>query len=146
MGDRTTVNITIRTKDFHRLLKRYFNNSREAFLTAFSPDGLDEGEPHTEMVDYEANYGEWESLETFLVRHKIEFDKHWDAGGNYSAGSAYGRRINRMFKVVQIYETEERLLEFLEKVRAIKSREKVMAAIESAYREITPHPIPPLVD
>lgn len=139
MGDRTTVVIKIRKNDYRQIITKYFECTQSKFDEKFSPTSVDLSHiTIVELLAEECNYAEWGALEKFLEENKIEFDKFWESGGNYESGSAYGRMVKGKFRVVEIYKTEESVLDFIKTLRAEKDPKEVLKIIENTYKHITP--------
>jgi len=135
MGDRTYCTFTIN--------KHYYEQNKEAFDAMDNDEIEDEGE-EVIFTDYEANYGSMESYENFCHEHQIEYDKHWEAGGEYGAGSEYARIVNGEYKLHDLYVDGEAVLNELKAVMAEKDPVKREALLEKKIRELEPFEVKPL--
>jgi len=135
MGDRTYCKFTIN--------KHYYDQNKEAF-DAMDCDEKEEDGDEVSFVDYEANYGSMESYESFCHEHQIEYDRSWEAGGDYSAGTEYARNVNGEYKLHDIYDDGEAVLNELKAVMAEKDPVKREALLEKRIRELEPFEITPL--
>lgn len=140
MGDRTYVTITVRKSDYQRILQKHFNGDEHALEAKFNPSQVEEYEATVELGAEECNYGEWDELQEFLGENKIEYDKRWEAGGEYVGGNAYFRLIKGKLKCVEIYDSENALLKFLEEARKTDPK-NLKALIDKKYKDVCPFEI-----
>ena len=132
MGDRTTVRITLHQGDYEK--------HKEHIKTC----GANSTDPHGDnlitLEAYEVNYAEWSELENYLQEHKVEYDKEWEAGGDYEAGNAYYRMIGNKYKSYDIYDSQKTVLEVLldMKERIEKDPKKALNYIEKELKKLHP--------
>ena len=89
MGDRTTVTLTVREKDYIRAKKEGFNfEAEEEDIEEASASGDKISLAH--LVYHEVNYGELDFLNT-LQEMLIPYDTAWEAGCEYDRGSGHLR-------------------------------------------------------
>ena len=85
MGDRTNVRLTIRKTDQTKF-ETICGDANEVFQGETPPGELET----VEYTFYEVNYADLQ-IEEELQEHKIPYDKSWDQGGEYEAGTEYHR-------------------------------------------------------
>jgi len=135
MGDRTYCKFTIN--------KHYYEQNKEVFDKMDSDETEDDGE-EISFVDYEANYGSMESYESFCQEHQIEYDRRWEAGGDYGAGNEYARNVNGEFKLHDIYDDGEAVLTELKSILNETDHAKREALLNKRIKELEPFEITPL--
>lgn len=81
MGDRTTVNLTVRKDDFLK--------NPSLFADADDNDAI-EGSSTVSLTYYDVNYGNLD-FESALQDMRIPYDKSWDNGSEYTCGTEYCR-------------------------------------------------------
>ena len=86
MGDRTYTTITFQTEYLPLFSAAYEKKFGEAPYAT-----IEEGGPLTELIAEEANYGDMPDEEFILGEYKIPYDKTWENGGDYLAGTAHIR-------------------------------------------------------
>lgn len=141
MGDRTYVTVRLRKADYQYLIDKHFGGSEEKFDAEFSPSQTDFFGNVVDIGAEEINYGEWDEFEKFLYENGVEYDKRWEAGGDYSAGSKYFRMVAGKYQSVEIYETQEALLSFLQELETEKDPKKLRKKIKDRIKELCPFPI-----
>jgi hypothetical protein len=145
MGDRTTVDIDITTYAYKNILKNHFKNDVKLFEEAFCVSQIDADiKALTRLTQEECNYAEWESLQKFLAENKIEYNKYWGAGGEYAAGEAYCRLIDGQMRLLEYYETDKSLVNFVETLMKMKDPKEIQDAVKAEYKRQTPFEIKPL--
>ena len=138
MGDRTTVEITLRQEDFDEMVKE---GKDQYYIGCETPN---ENGTICLYAD-ECNYGAWKEVEDYLHENEIEYDKAWGAGSGYGAGYTYGRRIKGAYQTIESYETEESLTEFVKELKKkLDNKEEVKDAILQKHDELVPFEIEPL--
>ena len=130
MGDRTWVYITIQIGNYKNLLKKYPD-----FKDKVGYASMEGYENLIIIKGEEINYANWGELEELLKENKIEYDKSWGAGGEYSSGIAYGRIINGKFKILEITDDDMSLLAFLEKVLKLEPQD-LLKEIKDEYKRL----------
>jgi hypothetical protein len=129
MGDRTSVTITVRKKDYERLLAKE-GESEANLREAIGADTIDDDDGEWVVFQgYEINYADWNELQDILKENLIPYDKTWGTGDNYSAGESYARLIDGKMQELEFQEDEMRLVEFLKDLKdlpAEKIKEKVL--------------------
>jgi len=136
MGDRTNVTITVRKKDYERLLVEKSENDA-TFREAVGADEIDYGGDWVNLRGYEINYADWDALQDLLKEHLIPYDKSWDAGGGYSAGESYVRLVDGEMKELEFYEYESKLVEFLKEVKDLPA-DKIKERVQEEYKRQFP--------
>lgn len=143
MGDRTTVEISIRKIDYNNLIK----NRKEDFAAKHGIDEIN-SDIRPELVTflgYEINYGEWDSLEGFLKDNNIEYDKSWGAGCEYQAGQSWYRIIDGGGSEFELYEGQEIIRDFTEKLKeSLDDPDNLKKLILEKYEAYHPFKIRPL--
>lgn len=99
MGDRTYAQVTIR-KEYYYLIK---DKDGSDF---YCSDIQDNGDT-VDMIDYEANYGEMDDVTSVLQSLDIPYDIHWEAGGDYGAGTVYCRFVDGQCTHKEIYDEND---------------------------------------
>jgi hypothetical protein len=145
MGDRVRVSIHVRKSDIKYLIDKEFDGDSDKFSSKVEANEYNEYDscPLVELVDQEANYGNWESLEEFLCEKKIEFDKEWGEGGGFGKGSAYFRLVKGKIKQVEVYAHDEGLLKFLTAVKNLPP-EEIKKAVKKELKKLSKFEITPL--
>jgi hypothetical protein len=136
MGDRTSVTITVRRKDYERLLAKE-GESESTFRDAIGADTIDDDGDWIVIRGYEINYADWDDLQDILKENLIPYDKTWDAGGNYSAGESYVRLVNGEMQELEFHEEEMKLVEFLKDVKDL-SADEIKAKVQEEYKRQFP--------
>ena len=136
MGDRTRVTITIRKKDYERLLaeKGY---SEAGFRDVVVADEIEDEGDLIVLHGYEVNYADWDELQDILKEDLIPYDKTWDAGGSYSAGESHVRLVDGAMQELEFYEDESKLVGFLKEVKDLSSNE-IKARVQEEYKRQFP--------
>lgn len=136
MGDRTSVTITVRRKDYERLLAKE-GESEDAFRDAIGADSIDDDGGWIVFQGYEINYADWDDLQDILKENVIPYDKTWEAGGGYSAGESFVRLVDGEMKELEFQEDEMRLVEFLKNVKDLPADE-IKARVQEEYKRLFP--------
>jgi hypothetical protein len=135
MGDRTNVTITVRRKDYDRLLA--VDESEATFRDAIGADTIDDDGDWIVIRGYQINWGDWDDLQDLLKENQIPYDKSWDAGGGYSAGESYVRVVNGEMQELEFQEDEMKLVEFLKEVKDLPA-EEIKAKVQEEYKRQFP--------
>lgn len=143
VGDRTCVTINVRTIDLEWLARLLGEESADDFTYNVSADEVSEHEDITQLLAYEVNYAEWNDLEGPLQSNDIEYDKEWEAGGDYGAGSAYYRLVDGQYQELEVYEESKGLFEFLKEIKDLPYRD-MLERINFMCHEIMPWEPAPL--
>jgi len=142
MGDRTFCEIRI-NKHYYEQLKNSITEDDPKLEETY--DEIDEEDGDTvRLYDYEANYGCMEQLESLLHDRKIEYDKRWEAGGDYPAGEEYARKVNGEYKIKDISDGGMAILEELKLALAETDPIKREALINKRIKELEPFEVTPL--
>ena len=136
MGDRTSVTITVRRKDYMRLLAKD-GGTEPDFPDAIGADNIDDDGDWLTIEGHEINYADWGELQDLLKENLIPYDKTWDAGGGYSAGESYVRLIDGEMQELEFHEAEMRLVQFLKEVRDLPA-EEIKAKVREEYQRQFP--------
>lgn len=136
MGDRTSVTITVRRKDYERLLA-VKGESEADFRETIGADEIEDDGDWIVIRGYEINYADWDELQDLLKENLISYDKTWDAGGGYSAGESYVRLVDGEMKELEFQEDEMRLVEFLKEVKDLPA-EEIKARVQEEYKRQFP--------
>lgn len=134
MGDRTSVEIEVKQIDFEWLLRAGFGDDEERLREAVDADEIGSDSRVVCFTQYEANYGNWDELEILLGQHFIEFDKSWGSGGGYNAGRSYCRNVSGEMRLLEVYDTEEQIIDFLRGVKDLEPDEIKMRVVEEYHR------------
>jgi len=135
MGDRTYAEV--------RIHKHYYDRHKEE-IDEMGYDEAEEDGDEVTVKDYEANYGSLEALESFCQQNKIEYDRRWEAGGDYSAGNEYARIVNGEYKVHDIYDDGDAVLGELKTILNEKDPTKREELLNKRIKELEPFEITPL--
>jgi hypothetical protein len=136
MGDRTTVSITVRKKDYERLLAKE-RESATTFIHAIGADSIDDDGDRISIWCHEVNYADWDNLQDILKENLIPYDKTWDAGDDYSAGESYVRLVNGEMRELEFNEDEMKLVEFLRDVKDLPA-DAIKAKVQGEYERQFP--------
>ena len=114
MGDRTFVTLSLRTSDFNNAnidgLKEYDD------IFHRSQTGV------TDLEYYDVNYGTLD-CEKELLDQSIPYDKHWEAGAQYSRGSFYLRFVDNEAVGQEFTEGEQNTVLLTDLINAQKNNE-----------------------
>ncbi len=136
MGDRTHVTITVRRKDYERLLAEKGENDA-SFREAIGADEIEDDGDWIVIRGYEINYAEWSEVEDILKKNLIPYDKSWDAGGGFSAGESYVRLINGEMQELEFHEEETQLVQFIKDVKDL-SADEIKERVQREYKRLFP--------
>lgn len=136
MGDRTTVSITVRKKDYERLLAKEGQND-SSFLHAIGADAVDDDGDWISFRCHEVNYADWDDLQDILKENLIPYDKTWDAGDDYTAGESYVRLVNGEMRELEFHEEEMKLVEFLKDLKDLPA-DAIKAWVQEEYERQFP--------
>ena len=127
MGDRTYTAVTVHEHVYNQLLSTY-NGDEDAMIKGLDIDEINhDSDTMVELICYEANYGEMKTLEDVLRKANFEYDKHWQAGGNYGEGTMYVRNVNGSLVSTEIYQEHQYLIDFLKTLKDLTPDEVVKA-------------------
>lgn len=138
MGDRTYSTITFQTE--------YLPLFSAAYEKKFGEEpyaSIEEGGPLTELIEEEANYGNMPDEEFILGEYKIPYDKTWESGGDYKAGTSYVRFDSE--GVIQSNEYEEArygtvdIQLVIRQIKEGKSLEELKSFLEMAMKDYQPY-------
>lgn len=135
MGDRTSVKITLRKKDYERLLANR-GESEDVFRTDIGAECIDDDGDLVSIRGYEVDYADWSELQDLLQDNLIPYDKTWDSGDDFSAGESFVRVVNGEVRELEFYEYESNLIEFLKAVKDLPADEikaKVLEEYEKQF-------------
>ena len=135
MGDRTYASITIHKFNYER-------NKEEIEGMGYEDTEIEGDE--VKIIDYEANYGHLEALEKLCQEQQIEYDKRWEAGGDYGAGEEHSRIVDGVYKVYDIYDDGEAVLTELKTILAETDPIKREELIKKKILELEPFKLEPL--
>ena len=143
MGDRTYASIKISKYDYHRHKKELDKIAKGQYLD------VDLQEDTVEFIDDQANYGELPILNDFLLENCIEYNKRWEAGGDYEAGEEFARNVQGEYKIHDISDTGVKVLQVhLDIMEIIEGTggdiEKVKEYVEKHLNLLQPFEITPL--
>lgn len=151
MGDRTWVNIHICESDYQRIIQEDFGGDESKFESqVYFEEKADShyGEGIIMFYASEVNYADWEDLESILKDKKIEYNKDWGDGGEYSAGEAFYRNIKGEYKSLEIYSSQQSELNILEEISKIIEEGGDLKKVKSFvgkrikyYMPFTPKPL-----
>ena len=136
MGDRTTVSITVRRKDYECLLAKE-GECEATFRHAIGADSIDDDGDWISIRCHEVNYADWDDLQDILKENLIPYDKTWDAGDSYSAGESYVRFVNGEMRELEFQEDEIKLVEFLKDVKDLPA-DAIKAKVQEEYKRQFP--------
>lgn len=137
MGDRCYVQVTISKKDYERLLNEKFGGDEDLLFNETYANEITESGDTVDFFAEEVNYAEWDALEDILKVNGIEYDKHNGAGCEYDACNTYVRFIDGAERVVEISDTDESLVLFLERTLKLPDNE-LRAAMENQLKAFYP--------
>ena len=138
MGDRTYTTITFQTEYlplFSAAYEKKFNGGEYY--------NIEEGGPLTELIEEQANYGEMEDEENILIECSIPYDKSWENGGDYRAGTSHVRFDSE--GVIQSNEYEEALYGTVDIQRVLlwikegRSPEELKSQLETLMKDYRPY-------
>jgi len=142
MGDRTYCEIRV-NKYYYEQLKNSLTEDDPKLEETY--EDMDEEDGDTiRMYDCEANYGQMEQLESLLHDRKIEYDKRWEAGGDYPSGEEYARKVNGEYSIQEISDGGIAVLEELKLVLTETDPVKREALINKRIKELEPFEVTPL--
>lgn len=125
MGDRTTVNLTVRKED---LLK---NQS----LFADADDKDEQGNSLMSLTYYDINYANLD-FESILQEKRIPYDKSWDNGHEYPCGTEYCRVLSDgNVEVKEFSGFDEDTINLDETIKAYKQGD-IVTFLESKKNEL----------
>jgi len=146
MGDRTYCSYTIHKDNLAKIKANL--GIADNFKVAEHLDASvieDEGDT-VQFYDYEANYGTIEKLQDYLSEHEIEYDKRWEAGGDYDAGNEYYRIIEGKPKCYEIYDDSYQVVVALETLLKEAAQGKdLKTLVEAKIRKLVPFEEGPLL-
>ena len=137
MGDRTYCTTTINI---------YYYKQFKTELDALAKAQYYEVEKEDELVNFnddQANYGDMPEIVSFLSEREIEYDKRWESGGDYSAGSEYAREVKGIYTKCDIYEGGEDLINNLKELLACNTNERENL-IKIKLKHLEPFEVTPL--
>ena len=106
--------------------------------------GLDE----VTIKEYEANYGSLEALESFCQENNIEYDRRWEAGGDYGPGEEYARIVDGELVVHELSDEGAAILnehkETLEIITTGGNLEDIKKHLEKKINLLEPFEVTPL--
>jgi len=135
MGDRTYTAITINKYHYDRIKDQIDDNSYE---------DLELEEDQVKFTDCEANYGTMEALENVLQETKTEYDKRWEAGGEYCAGEEFARKVNGEYMIQEISDEGAAVITELKLILAETDPIKREALLNKRLKELEPFEVKPL--
>ena len=142
MGDRTTAYVTVRERDLEAIYQGNYEikNLEELIQKVYVEDhNIHEG--IIEFVDYQANYGNWDSLTQMLDAENIEYDHRWESGGDYGAGERYHRLVEGILKTHEMYDEQQgewNLISRLHELLKEDKIEEVIKDIKDTYQKMAP--------
>lgn len=139
MGDRTYAEV--------RINKYYYERHKEK-IDEMGYDEAEEIEDEVTIKDYEANYGSLEALESFCQENNIEYDRRWEAGGDYGPGEEYARIVDGELVVHELSDEGAAILnehkETLEIITTGGTLEDVKKHLEKKINLLEPFEVTPL--
>lgn len=117
MGDRTWVEIDVRTIDWEWIVWSRFGRDEIEADNSLGADEAEENDGIVTLAALECDAGDWDELEELLKSNFCEFDKRWGHGNGYMGGKAYCRNIKGEMKCIEILEDESQLADFLRDVK-----------------------------
>jgi len=129
MGDRTYCEIIIHEEDYKR-------NKEKLDSLGYEIKELKDNK--VVFIDYEANYGDIDDLEVLLDELNLEYNKSWDKGDEYLAGSYYCRRRRGKLRSYRIDSSEESILEEIIEALKLEDPIKIKKALQDKIKELQP--------
>ena len=142
MGDRTTATITVRERDLEAIYGGNYNikNLEELIDKVYAEDhNVIEG--IVELTDYQANYGNWDSLTQMLDAENIEYDHRWESGGNYGAGERYNRIVDGVMMTHEHYDENQGEWDLISQLNDLLKENKIediKNKIKDTYDKMAP--------
>lgn len=141
MGDRTTATITITKEDYNNILRDYHGKDHDKFMNEYGLESFEDyGDTVVELIDYQANYGHIEKLESFLEDNQYEYDLRWENGGDYAAGELSCRRLDNKMITHEIYDEQAMVLNALQKLAAIEDGDDLRKEVANMILALEPYP------
>ncbi len=146
MGDRCSVQVTIRREDFDKLVAK-FDGDADEFLDFVCADDCAVDSNYATLDYVEANYANWDELEDLLKEECVEYNKMNSSGSGYDAGVVYFRRNGRgeISEAAYLTESELSLTNFLSKLMTVDDDAWLRAEILMKYRSLIPIDVRPLL-
>jgi len=145
MGDRTYCEIKIH-KHYYDQLENSIGEDDPQLSSCY--EDMDEDGDDVKMYDCEANYGCMEALESLLHDRKIEYDKRWEAGGDYGPGEEYARIVGGEYRIHELSDEGLSVLtehkESLEIITTGGTLEDIKKHLEAKVKLLEPFEVTPL--
>jgi len=140
MGDRTYATVSIN--------KHYYEQNKDVIDKMGYEYECDEGSEVVTLADDQANYGRMAEIEDFCQEHNIEYNKRWEAGGDYGAGEEYARIVNGELLTHEISDDYATVLQEHKKTMEIIAKggtlEEVKKHLAKKIKELEPFEVTPL--
>ena len=148
MGDRTYTSYNFHKYHLKKMMVDLNAKDEKDLADNLCSEDVEIEGDEVKIYDYEANYGSIESLESYLQSNHIEYDKRWEAGGDYEAGDEFARNVNGEYKVHELsdkgFEVLTHLKEFQETIDQNCTFEELKKNIKDKLNLIEPFEITPL--
>ncbi len=148
MGDRTYCTITINKHYYNQLEQEFGGEDKFVEETYIQGVNKDKDSETVECYDDQANYGSMEKLESTLQEKEIEYDKRWEAGGDYGAGEEFARKVNGVYMTHDISDEGVEVLQHHKNIKEILDQggtlEDVRKHVEDHITLLEPFEVTPL--
>jgi len=137
MGDRTWVEIDVRTIDWEWIVRSCFGGDENEADISVGTDEVDECDDIMTLAALECDAGNWDELEELLHSNFCEFDKRFGHGHGYMGGKEYCRNVGGQMHTIIILDDEKELAKFLAEIRNF-SETTMSHLVEARYRSLFP--------
>jgi hypothetical protein len=142
MGDRTTCTIIVRERDLEAIYRgNYGIKNFDELLKKVYVEEHDIIEGIVELIDYQANYGNWDSLTDMLDAENIEYDHRWESGGDYGAGEKSHRLVDGVMLTHEMYDENQGEWDLIHRLHELLKEDKieeVIKDIKETYQRMAP--------
>ena len=148
MGDRTTCIVNVSKRDYETLINLPNKDwDKDGFQDYISADEIEDEGDEIKLVQYDANYGMWDTLTDELQAENMEYNHWWGDGGDYKEGTKYHRLVDGCLQELELYCTQETEAELVSKLKKLLDEGKLdelKDEIGKKHQEFFPFEITPL--
>jgi len=142
VGDRTYATCTIKEYHYEQLVNEF--NGKDKLLEIIGCDDVQLDGGLATFIAQEANYGYIDELTKMLVEKEIEYDHHWESGGDYEAGTIYTRKIKDVYCSHEICDTYATVCTELKNIFKEKDPKVIKNLLKEKIKELEPFEATPL--